>query len=155
MESENHFNKNSIVDINARSEEDVMVEHAESPKDYFKERDGVKFAGVHLIIDCIGAKNLDSLEKVELCLRDAIKAAGATLLHIHLHHFTPNGGISGVAVLAESHISIHSWPENGYAALDVFMCGDADPQKTIDIFQATFEPDELRSQELLRGKGVL
>ena len=53
-----------------------------------------------------------------------MEAAGATLLHIHLHHFTPNGGVSGVAVLAESHISIHSWPEYGYAALDVFMCGD-------------------------------
>jgi S-adenosylmethionine decarboxylase proenzyme len=46
---------------------------------------------------------------------------GATLLHIHLHHFEPNGGVSGVAVLAESHISIHSWPKRGYAALDIFM----------------------------------
>jgi len=143
MESESHIS------------EDPVIEQAECPKDYFKERDGVKFAGVHLIIDCIGAKNLSSLEKVELCLRDAIEASGATLLHIHLHHFTPNGGISGVAVLAESHISIHTWPENGYAALDVFMCGDADPHKTIDIFKTAFEPDELRCNEILRGKDVL
>lgn len=155
MVSENHFNENPISETDALSEQDAVTVLAESPKDYFKERAGVKFAGVHLIVDCIGAKNLSSLEKVELCLRDAIEAAGATLLHIHLHHFTPNGGISGVAVLAESHISIHTWPENGYAALDVFMCGDADPHKTIDIFKAAFEPDELRCNELLRGKDVL
>ena len=54
--------------------------------------------------------------------RECIRAAGATLLHIHLHHFTPNNGVSGVAVLAESHISVHTWPESGFAAFDVFMC---------------------------------
>jgi len=48
-------------------------------------------------------------------MRDAVEAAGATLLHIHLHTFEPNGGVSGVAVLAESHISVHTWPEKGYA----------------------------------------
>ena len=155
MESENHFSENPLVETCSSASEKQAGEQLDERKDYFKDRAGVKFAGVHLIIDCIGAKNLSSLEKVELCLRDAIKASGATLLHIHLHHFTPNGGISGVAVLAESHISIHSWPENGYAALDVFMCGDADPHKTLDVIQAAFEPDELRCDELLRGKDVL
>ena len=155
MERENHFSENPLVETCSPVLEKHAGEELDERKDYFKERAGVKFAGVHLIIDCIGAKNLDSLEKVELCLRDAIKASGATLLHIHLHHFTPNGGISGVAVLAESHISIHSWPENGYAALDVFMCGDADPHKTLDVIKTAFEPDELRCNELLRGKDVL
>ena len=56
----------------------------------------------------------------------------ATLLHIHLHHFQPNG-VSGVAVLAESHISIHTWPDAHYAALDVFMCGSADPDACIPV----------------------
>lgn len=155
MERENHFSENPLVETCSPVLEKHAGEELDERKDYFKERAGVKFAGVHLIIDCIGAKNLDNLAKVELCLRDAIKASGATLLHIHLHHFTPNGGISGVAVLAESHISIHSWPENGYAALDVFMCGDADPHKTLDVIKAAFEPDELRCNELLRGKDVL
>jgi S-adenosylmethionine decarboxylase len=155
MESENHFSENPLVETCSPASETQAGEQLDKRKDYFKERAGVKFAGVHLIIDCIGAKNLDCLEKVELCLRDAIKASGATLLHIHLHHFTPNGGISGVAVLAESHISIHSWPENGYAALDVFMCGSADPHKTLDVIKAAFEPDELRCNEILRGKDVL
>ena len=77
---------------------------------------------------------------------------GATLLHIHLHHFTPNGGVSGVAVLAESHISIHSWPEYGYAALDVFMCGAADPNATIDVMKQAFVPDKVVVKTELRGK---
>lgn len=155
MERENHFSENPLVETCAKLENDSEIVQLDERKDYFKDRAGVKFAGVHLIIDCIGAKNLDCLKKVELCLRDAIKASGATLLHIHLHHFTPNGGISGVAVLAESHISIHSWPENGYAALDVFMCGSAEPDKTLDVIKAAFEPDELRCNEILRGKDVL
>ena len=120
--------------------------------DFFIEKNGEKFAGTHLIIDCLGCQNLSSLEVVEACFKKAIQAANATLLHIHLHHFTPNGGISGVAVLAESHITIHSWPEHGFAALDVFMCGRADPHQTIDVIREAFEPEELRLDEILRGK---
>ena len=90
-------------------------------------RKGVRCAGVHLIIDLHGAERLDDLEHIETTLRRCVEASRATLLHIHLHHFQPNG-VSGVAVLAESHISIHTWPDANYAALDVFMCGSADPR---------------------------
>jgi S-adenosylmethionine decarboxylase len=83
-----------------------------------------------------------------------VDAAGATLLHIHLHHFTPNGGVSGVAVLAESHISVHTWPERGYAAFDVFMCGAAEPERTIEVLREAFRPARLVIGEHLRGKGV-
>src|SRR3989344_5516354 len=96
-------------------------------KDYFVERDGRVFAGTHLLIDFWGASRLDDLDHIKEALREAVLAAGATLLHIHLHHFSPNGGVSGVAVLAESHISVHTWPERGYAAFDIFMCGSCDP----------------------------
>jgi S-adenosylmethionine decarboxylase len=65
-------------------------------------------------------EGLDDIDLIETTLRRCVDAAGATLLHIHLHHFQPNG-VSGVAVLAVSHISIHTWPEVGYAALDLFM----------------------------------
>ena len=54
-------------------------------------------------------------------------ATGATILHGHFHHFGPNSGVSGVLVLAESHVSIHTWPERDYAALDIFVCGDCNP----------------------------
>ena len=80
-------------------------------KDHFIERNGVRCAGTHLIIDLFGAKRLDDLKHIKETLKRCVEVAGATLLHIHLHHFTHKGGVSGVAVLAESHISIHSWPE--------------------------------------------
>ncbi len=124
----------------------------EAPKDYFIERGGARYAGTHLIIDLWGAERLDDIAHVEATLREAVTAAKATLLHIHLHHFTPNHGISGVAVLAESHISIHTWPENGYAALDVFMCGGAEPQATIEVLRAAFKPNRLVVEEILRGR---
>jgi S-adenosylmethionine decarboxylase len=74
------------------------------------------------------------------------------LLHIHLHHFTPNNGVSGVAVLAESHISVHTWPETGFAAFDVFMCGDTDPHQAIEVLQRAFRPHRLEVGEHLRGR---
>ena len=143
----------------AQTEESMFDRGAASAqpdrKDYFVERDGIRYAGTHLIVDLIGAERLDDLEHIEQTLRDCVEAAGATLLHIHLHHFTPNGGVSGVAVLAESHISIHTWPECGYAALDVFMCGDAEPAASVPVLRKAFKPEKLAVQELRRGRELL
>jgi S-adenosylmethionine decarboxylase len=127
---------------------------AEERNDHFVVRNGVRCAGAHLIIDLYDAKKLDDIGHIEAALRQCVEAAGATLLHIHLHHFEPNGGVSGVAVLAESHISIHSWPENGYAALDVFMCGDAKPEACVPVLRKAFKPKKIAVSELLRGQGV-
>ena len=128
----------------------ALVAH-DDRKDHFIERNGVRCAGTHLIIDLFGAKRLDDLKHIKETLKRCVDVAGATLLHIHLHHFTPNGGVSGVAVLAESHISIHSWPEADYAALDVFMCGDADPHATIEVLNAAFKPERTVVKEHLRA----
>ena len=122
--------------------------------DFFIERDGVKCAGAHLIIDLYGASRLDDIDHVEQALRDCVDAAGATLLHIHLHPFEPNGGVSGVAVLAESHISIHSWPEKDYAALDVFMCGDAEPERCVPVLSHAFAATRVEVNEILRGQAA-
>lgn len=111
-------------------------------------------AGSHLIVDLYEAEGLDDLPRIERALRSCVEAAGATLLHLHLHPFEPNGGISGVAVLAESHISIHSWPERGYAALDVFMCGDCEPRHCVPVLEAAFRPGRVKVQELYRGAEV-
>lgn len=127
---------------------------AEERNDHFVVRHGVRCAGAHLIVDLYNAERLDDLDHIEATLRRCVDEAGATLLHIHLHHFEPNGGISGVAVLAESHISIHSWPENGYAALDVFMCGDAEPDKCVPVLREAFKPTRIAVSEILRGQGV-
>ncbi len=121
-------------------------------QDLFMQRDGYDFAGMHLLLDCWQASNLSDLDHIETALRKAVEVTGATLLHIHLHHFTPNGGVSGVAVLAESHISIHTWPERDYAALDIFMCGDTQPEKAINVFEDAFETTNIEVTEYLRGK---
>jgi S-adenosylmethionine decarboxylase len=121
--------------------------------DHFVVRNGMRCAGVHLIIDLYDADRLDDIDHIETTLRHCVDAAGATLLHIHLHHFQPNG-VSGVAVLAESHISIHTWPEAGYAALDVFMCGKADPDKCVPVLREAFGAKRIAVSELLRGQGA-
>jgi S-adenosylmethionine decarboxylase len=124
---------------------------AEERHDHFAVRNGVRCAGIHLIVDLYGAQHLDDIDHIDATLRRCVEAASATLLHIHLHHFQPNG-VSGVAVLAESHISIHTWPEVGYAALDVFMCGTADPDKCIPVLRKAFNPKRVGVNELLRGQ---
>ncbi len=120
-------------------------------KDHFINRNGVSYAGSHVIIDLWEAKNLDNRDIIESALIDAVQEAGATLLHIHLHKFEDGGGISGVAVLAESHISVHTWPEKGFAAFDVFMCGDAEPRKALDVFKRAFNPGRVVVGKHKRG----
>ena len=120
-------------------------------KDHFTTKNGVTFAGSHLIIDLWEAHGLDDEDRMRQAMVEAVNAAGATLLHIHLHVFTPHGGISGVAVLAESHISVHTWPEKGYAAFDIFMCGDAEPRKALDVLTQAFGPKRVVLGEHKRG----
>jgi len=124
---------------------------ANADKDHFITRNGLTYAGSHLIIDLWEAEGLDDRDRIERALLDAVREAGATLLHVHLHTFTDGGGISGVAVLAESHISVHTWPEKGYAAFDVFMCGDAQPKKALNVFKDAFSPGRIVVGEHKRG----
>ncbi len=126
-------------------------EHADC-KDYFVEKDGMKFAGMHLLVDLWGARNLSDPTLIDRSLCEAARAAGATILHSHFHHFSPNGGVSGVVVLAESHISIHTWPERHFAAIDIFMCGECDPHLAVPVLQRTFQADRVDLDEQRRGR---
>lgn len=119
-------------------------------KDYCIVRDGKQYAGIHLLIDLYGASRLSDIDHIEATMIECVKKSGATLLHIHLHPFEPDG-VSGVAVLAESHISVHTWPELNYAAFDVFMCGDTKPDVCIDIMREAFDAERVEVQEVLRG----
>ena len=81
--------------------------------------------GKHCILelyDCDSSK-LDDEDFLRAAMTKAAERAGATLLNLITHQFEPQG-VTGLALLAESHISIHTWPETGYAAVDVFTCGD-------------------------------
>lgn len=120
-------------------------------KSYCTTNGELRYAGTHLIIELWNGRNFSSLPKIRKILQDAVKACGATLLNIHLHKFSPSGGISGVAIIQESHISIHSWPEYKYAAIDIFVCGEVNPYKAIGVIKQGFLPEKLQVAEMKRG----
>jgi S-adenosylmethionine decarboxylase len=122
--------------------------------DHFIRRDGAVFAGTHLIIEVENGHGLDDETRIQQAFRDCVDECGATLLHIHTHKFSPQG-VSGVAVLAESHISVHTWPEIGYGAFDVFMCGDAEPHRAVDVLKRAFATETVHVKELRRGEGLV
>lgn len=107
--------------------------------------------GLHLLIDLWECDHLQDMPVIEQVMREAASACGATVLEIKLHSFGADAGITGVAILSESHISIHTWPETGYAAIDVFMCGRCDPHKAIPIFELAFK--SRRSKVIAHQRG--
>ncbi|MEL7489478.1 MAG: adenosylmethionine decarboxylase [Pseudomonadota bacterium] len=123
-------------------------------EDYFRTESGVTYAGMHLLIDLWGCENLDDPAFIERALSEAATAAGATILHAHTHHFSPYGGVTGVLVLSESHISIHTWPEKGYAAIDVFMCGACEPRDALPILKRAFQPESMSLGAERRGASL-
>ena len=86
-------------------------------------------------------------------MRRAVDVSGATLLHIHLHRFGDGGGVTGIAVLAESHITVHTWPERGFAAFDVFMCGGCRPDLAAEVIRCALEPE--RTEISIERRGVV
>ncbi len=130
----------------------MKMEGILEPKGIVKcDANGLSYAGVHLLLEFWGAKNLDDISVVEEAFRRAVADCGATLLGMKFHHFSPYGGISGVAIVMESHLTIHSWPELGYAAIDIFLCGGVDPYKAIPALKEAFEPERTQIVELKRG----
>lgn len=95
--------------------------------------------GLHLLIDHFGGRGLTDPQMLRDALTGAAHAAGATILSCELHGFE-GGGITGVVLLAESHITIHTWPERDYAAIDIFMCGNADPHRAAAHLEQALTP---------------
>ena len=95
----------------------------------------VPFAGRHLLIECFGAHADLDANALETLLKNSATAGGATVLSCHLHGFGKGGGVTGVALLAESHITVHTWPERGYAAFDVFMCGNCEAMRAAKVIE--------------------
>ncbi|MDQ7004697.1 MAG: adenosylmethionine decarboxylase [Ghiorsea sp.] len=107
--------------------------------------------GKHLLLDFYGAHHLSSVQHIERALTDAAKACCATILDMKLHSFGENSGVTGMVLLAESHISIHTWPETGFVALDVFVCGDCNARLAIAPLVAAFRPQKVNMKEVKRG----
>ncbi|MEM8850170.1 MAG: adenosylmethionine decarboxylase [Pseudomonadota bacterium] len=105
--------------------------------------------GRHLLLDHWGG-DLDPT-RLERAMRDAAEASGATILSSHFHPFD-GGGVTGVLLLAESHVTVHTWPEHGYAALDLFLCGDADVERAADVLDAALKPDRSERRAVPRGQ---
>ena len=116
--------------------------------DHFIEEGNYVYAGKHLIVDIYGFDK--EYKKFKMLLAQASQLAGAKLLYAYTHEF--DGGITGVAVLAESHISFHTWPERDYIAFDIFMCGDTQPFKAINHIKKELKADDVKIKTIKRGK---
>jgi S-adenosylmethionine decarboxylase len=139
------------VDRTAKNRGNSRPSVAEGDHDFFVEKDGERLAGIHLLLDMWNARNLENPQKIELAFRAAAKAAGATVLSVFHHSFSPSGGISCIAALAESHISVHTWPERDFAAIDIFMCGTCDPYLAASTLRRFFAPSSVEMTEQKRG----
>ncbi len=120
-------------------------------KDHFIVESNQVYAGSHLIIDLWDTSFENKIITLKNIIKKAILIANATMLHIHLHRFGKNQGISGVAILAESHISVHTWPERDYIAFDIFMCGDTKPEKAAKYLIKSLAAKKKKVTILKRG----
>jgi S-adenosylmethionine decarboxylase len=108
---------------------------------------------MHLLADFHGvdATRLVDGAALDTMLRRAAHEAGAHILYSHMHGFGEGAGVTGVVLLAESHISIHTWPEYGFAAVDIFMCGSAQPQLALSVIEAELKARSFELRTIERG----
>lgn len=113
-------------------------------------------AGTHLLADLNGidAHKLSNSAALETLLRRAAEAAQARVLFSHFHAFGEGLGVTGVVLLAESHITIHTWPECGFAAADIFMCGSAQPELALALIADALQPSSSSVKTIQRSTGV-
>jgi S-adenosylmethionine decarboxylase proenzyme len=113
----------------------------------------MKALGIHLLIEfwSCNRKKIDDIDYLETIMSQAAEAAGATVLKTAFQGFNPQG-VSGVVVIAESHLTIHTWPEHGYAAVDIFTCGSTvDPWKATGFLKQGLEAGYMQVRDFQRG----
>lgn len=112
--------------------------------------------GRHLLLELYEADPhlLDDPAAIEAAMLGAAAAAGATVREANFHAFAPQG-VSGVVIIEESHLTIHTWPEWGYAAIDLFTCGPAtDPQAAAHYLQQALRAQRSQYMVVARGRGL-
>lgn len=112
----------------------------------------MKQVGTHLVVDAWEAPEdlLNDPEGIRRAILDAIEAGEATLIDLCVHQFSPHG-VTATATLAESHIAIHTWPEHGYFAADLFFCGCGKPVEAMKLLQTALKAKQVRMREIPRG----
>ncbi|MDN5304585.1 MAG: S-adenosylmethionine decarboxylase [Fusobacteriaceae bacterium] len=109
--------------------------------------------GRHILVEYYNCDEeiLKNVEVIEELMNEAARVAGATIVNSVFHHFNP-WGVSGAVIISESHLTIHTWPEYGYAAVDLFTCGDSvNPWKGFDYLEKMLKSDRSESIEIPRG----
>ena len=134
-----------------KSNQNLKYYKKEVAEDYFIIEKNITFAGIHIILDlwnCSFSNKIVSLKKI---IKEAANLSKANILHMHMHRFGKEQGISGVAVLAESHISVHTWPERDYMAFDIFMCGNTYPELASEFLVKMLKPKRKKIEIIKRG----
>lgn len=128
-----------------------MVNKTKRSSKWIVTKNNSQGAGVHIIAELWGVVDIKDPEKFEKILLDAATLAKARPLKVYVHKFLPQG-MTGVVVLAESHITFHTWPEMKYLALDIFTCGEqSEPYRALDHFKKILKPKSIQVVEIKRG----
>ncbi|RPH93656.1 S-adenosylmethionine decarboxylase proenzyme [candidate division KSB1 bacterium] len=113
----------------------------------------MKALGRQIVVEYYGCNPvaLNNVAFIKRAMRNAAEASGATIVQEAFHVFNPHG-VSGVVVIAESHLTIHTWPEYGYAAVDLFTCGDdVNPDSAFEHLKSELEAGAFNAFEMKRG----
>src|SRR3990167_1610113 len=112
----------------------------------------MKALGRHILVEFLNCKAdvLNDVAAIENAMVEAAQIAGATVINSTFHHFSPYG-VSGVVVIQESHLAIHTWPEYRYAAVDLFTCGEMDAWISFDYLKECFGAKNYSALEMKRG----
>jgi len=121
--------------------------------DFFK-RDalGNDYAGDHILLDIYDGNALYDEKFLQRTIEMAARLAGAEIIESKYHSFGSGKGVSGMTLLSESHISVHTWPERGFAAFDIFMCGKALPEKAAQFIISELMPSKYTIRREKRGE---
>lgn len=149
-QKEDHGETTRVARAVVSTPENTLPRQGDAEVGRFQDRMGSGIAGSHLIVDLFGARGLDDAELIERTLRRCAEIAGVPVLHVHLTAGTPDG-VSGFAAIGGGHISIHTHPETGTAALDLFVRGDVQSVPAVKALEKAFDAARVVVRQHTRG----